>query len=112
MRKYIHDQETIYKQKVSLSSLDFEVLNHQLNNLDLDSPCNLITLYETDLSFVVLNNPDIDDIVDLIVCLDSGCVNSGVGTESGFSLKLKTSIHEFIQWQSEISSYLETQKSL
>lgn len=49
-----HDQETIYKQKVSLSSLDFEVLNHQLNNLDLDYPCYLITLYETDLSFLLI----------------------------------------------------------
>ncbi|WP_054709361.1 hypothetical protein [Bacillus sp. JCM 19041] len=88
----------VYKQEISLTEEDFDILKNQLDNLDLSSPLNVLTLDEPDLSFFVLGEIEKEHPLDLLISLDSGQAVSNIGTESGVALRMTVTVDEFNEW--------------
>ncbi len=75
---------------------DIEILKKQIQSIEINKTDEMSTL-EPDLTFTYLSSSD-DNEIALYISIDSGFINSNIGTESGPAIKMFTTKLDLLDW--------------
>ncbi|WP_285767109.1 hypothetical protein [Peribacillus sp. SI8-4] len=90
---------SVVKSDIVWTKEDIDLLKEQIYAIPSESTVGTIALLEPDLTFTYIKNYEEENKkLSLYVTIDSGLVNSHMGTETGPTLKIITTEDNLIKW--------------
>src|SRR5690625_1527215 len=82
---------------------DISILKEQIHEISSESIVGTLSSLEPDLTFMYIKDSEEEtEELTLYITLDSGLINSDIGTETGPTLKIITTEDKLIKWISNI----------
>jgi len=81
---------------------DISILKEQIHEMSSESIVGTLSSLEPDLTFMYIKDSEETEELTLYITLDSGLINSDIGTETGPTLKIITTEDKLIKWISNI----------
>ncbi len=82
---------------------DISILKEQIHEISSESIVGTLSSLEPDLTFMYIKDSEEEtEELTLYITLDSGLVNSAIGTETGPTLKIITTEDKLIKWINDI----------